>query len=74
MTDTDTPTIDEQKHMAVAAIIGATRMADTINLNRFNANLTLFRELVTEIAVNVNELILIASTITNDKEINHGIY
>lgn len=49
-------------------------MADTINLNRFNANLTLFRELVTEIAVNVNELILIASTITNDKEINHGIY
>lgn len=74
MTDTDTPTIDEQKHMTVAAIIGATRMADTINLNRFNANLTLFRELVTEIAVNVNELILIASTITNDKEINHGIY
>lgn len=74
MTDTDTPTIDEQKHMAVGAIIGATRMADTINLNRFNANLTLFRELVTEIAVNVNELILIASTITNDKEINHGIY
>ena len=52
MTDTDTPTIDEQKHRAVAAIIGATRMADTINLNRFNANLTLFRELVTEIAVN----------------------
>lgn len=74
MTDTDTPSIDEQKHRAVAAIIGATRMADTINLNRFNANLTLFRELVTEIAVNVNELILIASTITNDKEINHGIY
>ncbi len=71
---TDTPTIDEQKHRAVAAIIWATRMVDTINLNRFNANLPLFRELVTEIAVNVNELILIASTVTNDKEINHGIY
>ncbi|MBQ9241791.1 MAG: hypothetical protein IJ165_00950 [Proteobacteria bacterium] len=74
MTDTGTPSIDEQKHKAVTAIIGATRMADTINLNRFNANLQLFRELVTEIAVNTNELILIASTITNDKEINHGIY
>lgn len=74
MTDTDTLTIDEQKHRAVAAIIWATRMVDTINLNRFNANLPLFRELVTEIAVNVNELILIASTVTNDKEINHGIY
>lgn len=74
MTDTGTPSIDEQKHKAVMAIIGATRMADTINLNRFNANLQLFRELVTEIAVNTNELILIASTITNDKEINHGIY
>ena len=65
---------DAQKHKAVATIIWATRMADTINLNRFNANLQLFRELVTEIAVNTNELILIASTITNDKEINHGIY
>ena len=74
MTDTDTPTIDEQKHKAVAAIIVATRMADTINLDRFNANLTLFRELVADIAVATNELILIASTITNDKEINHGIY
>jgi hypothetical protein len=71
---TNTPTIDEQKHRAVAAIVWATRMVDTINLNRFNANLPLFRELVTEIAVNVNELILIASTVTNDKEINHGIY
>lgn len=74
MTDTDTPSIDEQKHRAVAAIIGATRLADTIDLNRFNANLLLFRELVTEIAVNANELILIASAVTNDKEINHGIY
>ncbi len=74
MTDTETPSIDEQKHRAVSAIIGATRMADTIDLNRFNANLPLFRELVTEIAVNANELILIANTVTNDKEINHGIY
>jgi len=74
MTDTDTPTIDEQKHKAVAAIIVATRMADTINLDRFNANLTLFRELVADIAVATNELILIANAVTNDKEINHGIY
>jgi hypothetical protein len=74
MTDTDTPTIDEQKHRAVAAIIVATRMADTINLDRFNANLTLFRELVADIAVATNELILIANAVTNDKEINHGIY
>lgn len=73
MTDTPT-TIDEQKHKAVAAIIWATRMVDTINLNRFNANLPLFRELVTEIAINANELILIASAVTNDKEINNGIY
>ena len=70
----DTDTIDVQKHKAVTTIIWATRLADTINLDRYDANLTMFRELVADIAVATNELILIANAVTNDKEINHGIY
>jgi len=59
--------INGVKRDALDTIVGAARVLCTININRADANIELFKTLVTELAVNANELILLAEAIESQK-------
>lgn len=59
--------INGMKRDALETIIWAARLLSTINLNRADANLALFKSIVTELAVNANELILLANAVESPK-------
>lgn len=67
MCNENSKSINGVKRDAIETIIGAARMLSTINLNRADANLALFKSLVTELAVNTNELILLANAVESPK-------
>lgn len=61
--------VNGSKRDALNAIIGAARMLQTININRDDANIDLFKSIVAQLACSANEIFIIARTIDSKQEV-----